>query len=74
MSFLQFDIFCILVISPAIVPERIPISDDDNDYNNTDDDDNVNDNDDSLPRTSIGIRSKKIAVDIETSPEEPKPS
>ena len=37
MGFLRFDIFCVLIISPAIVPEFIPVSDDDGDYNDTDD-------------------------------------
>ena len=36
VSFLRFDIFCILIISPTIVPERIPIRDDDNDYDGAD--------------------------------------
>ena len=36
VSFLRFDIFCILIISPTIVPERIPIHDEDNDYDGAD--------------------------------------
>ena len=36
MSFLRFDIFCPFIISPAIVPEFISVSDDDSDYNDTD--------------------------------------
>ena len=37
MSFLRFDVFCLLIISPAIVPERISISDNDSNYDGTDD-------------------------------------
>ena len=77
--------------SPTTVPERIPIRDDDNDYDDADDihgprnrssltphhsdpeeHDDDDDDDDSLPRVSIN--SKSIVVDIETSPEAPKPS
>jgi serine/arginine repetitive matrix protein 2 len=92
VSFLRFDLFCLFIISPTIVPERIPIRDDDNDYDDADDiheprdrssltphhsdpeehDDDEDDDDDSLPRAPI--HSKNIVVDIETSPEAPKPS
>jgi hypothetical protein len=44
VSFLRFDIFCVLIISPAIVPESTPVSDDDSDY----DDSDYNDTDDIL--------------------------
>ena len=42
MGFLRFDLFCVLIILPAIVPEFITVSDDkndhdDSDYNDTDD-------------------------------------
>jgi serine/arginine repetitive matrix protein 2 len=84
VSFLRFDIFCLLIISSTIVPERIPIRDDDNDYDDADDvhesrnrssltphhSEPDDDDDDSLPRASIN--SKNIVVDIETSPEAPK--
>jgi len=90
VSFLRSDICCVLIISPTIVPERIPIRDDDNDYDDADDiherrdhssltphhshpeEHDDDDDDDSLPRASI--HSKNIVVDIETSPEAPKPS
>ncbi len=83
--------FVLLMISPTIVPERIPIRDDDNDYDDADDiheprghpsiaphhpgpeEHDDDDDDDSLPRAS-SIHSKNIVVDIETSPEAPKPS
>ncbi len=76
-----------LTIPLTIVPERIPIRDDDDDaddihetrghssivprhsdHEEHDDDDD----DDSLPPAS-SIHSKNIVVDIETSPEAPKP-
>jgi len=82
--------FVFFIISPTIVPERIPIRDDDNDYDDATDiheprdrssltphhsdpeEHDDDDDDDSLPRASI--HSKNIVVDVETSPEAPKPS
>ena len=43
-EFLPFNIFCVLIISPAIVPESISASDDDSDYGDSD----YNDTDDIL--------------------------
>jgi hypothetical protein len=89
VSCLRFDIFCVLIISPAIVPESISASEDDSDYGDSD----HNDTDDILePRDHplappekhddgdddklprASIHSKNIAVDIEILPKAPKPS
>ena len=43
-EFLRFNIFCVLIISPSIVPEFISASDDDSDYGDSD----YNDTDDIL--------------------------
>ena len=88
VCFLCFSIFCASHDVSYIVPERIPY--DDNDYDGADDiheprdhssttphhsdpeEHDDDDDDDSLPRASI--HSKNLVVDIETSPEAPKPS
>ncbi len=79
----------LLTTLPATVPERIPVHDD-NDYDDADDiheprdhssgarhhsdieEHDDEDDDDSLPRASIN--SVNLVLDIETSPEAPKPS
>ena len=88
MSFLRFDVFFLLTISPTIVPERIPIRDDDNDYDDADDihetrdrssltphysDPEEHDDDDDDSLPRASTHSKNIVVDIETSPEATKP-
>jgi hypothetical protein len=87
VHFLWSDIFCLLIILPTIVLERIPICDDNNDYDDADDiheprdhpsltlhhsvSEKNDDDDDLLPHVSI--HSENIVVD-RTSPETRKPS
>ena len=89
MSFPRFDPLRLLIILPTIVPERIPIRDDDNDYDDADDiheprdhssltphhsdPEEHDDDDDDDSLPRASSHSRSIVVSIETSPEAPKP-